>query len=374
MGKITPRIHDLIGLLNTFFPPELAEEWDNVGLQVGDPSARFSQGMVALDPDMEAVQAAREAGAQVLITHHPLLFRGIKRLTPEDETGRILFHAIQNDLVILSAHTNLDSAQPGLNSWLGDLLDIQDAAPLVPAPGHFLKLVVHVPSGHEAEVAEALFAAGAGHVGQYDQCSFRQSGTGTFRPGEGSSPFIGQIGKREEVEEVRLELIVPRPRLSKVLTRLLKVHPYEEVAYDLIPLENQRAGAGLGRIGKLTEACSLQAFAEQVRGALGCDSVRLVGSADRSVRKVALCGGSGASLIQVAHRFGADVLVTGDVKYHEAKAAEALGMALVDAGHFATEALMARNLSRLLNHAAEQNDWDANFQDYDGAVDPFRTV
>lgn len=374
MGKITPRIHDLVGFLNTLFPPELAEEWDNVGLQVGDPAVPFSQGMVALDPDMGAVLGACKAGAQVLITHHPLLFQGIKRLTPEDEVGRILFHAIQNNLVILSAHTNLDSAQPGLNSWLADLLDVHNTSPLKLSPGHLLKLVVYVPVGHATEVAEALFAAGAGHVGQYDQCSFRQPGIGTFRPGEDSSPFIGESGRREEVDELRLEVIVPRQRLSKVLTRLLKAHPYEEVAYDLIPLENQRNDVGLGRVGKLEKSLPLQVFAEQVRQKLGCDAVRVVGPSDQKVRKVALCGGSGASLIMAAHRCGADVLVTGDVKYHEARTAEALGVALVDAGHFATEVLMTGHLTRLLNEAAEQSGWTASFQAYDGAVDPFRSV
>ena len=374
MGKITPRIHDLVGCLNTLFPPELAEEWDNVGLQVGDPAIPFSKGVVALDPDMGAVLAACEAGAQVLITHHPLLFRSLKRLTPEDETGRILFHAIQNNLVILSAHTNLDSAQPGLNSWLADLLDVHNTSPLKLSPGHLLKLVVYVPAGHETEVADALFAAGAGHVGQYDQCSFRQPGTGTFRPGEDSSPFIGEIGRCEEVNELRLEVIVPRSRLNKVLSRLLKVHPYEDVAYDLIPLENKRNDVGLGRVGRLENTLSLQEFSERVRQKLGCDTLRVVGSAEQSVRKIALCGGSGASLISTAHRCGADVLVTGDIKYHEAKTAEALGIALVDAGHFATEVLMTGHLTQLLNDAAEQNGWEATFQAYDGAIDPFRTV
>jgi len=371
MGKRSPRIHDLIGLLNTLFPPELAEEWDNVGLQVGDPGTLLIKGLVALDPGMEAVNAAREAAAQVLITHHPLLFHGLKRLTPDDESGRIIWNAIKNGVAVISVHTNLDSAQPGLNTWLAERLGILEAEPLRPAAGHLHKLVVYVPCDHADQVAEALFAAGAGCVGEYDQCSFQMAGTGTFRPGPETTPFIGNKGQREQVQEIRLELVVTRPRLDKVLERLLKVHPYEEVAYDLIPLANQRSDAGLGRIGRLPDLQPLETFAAQVKTALGCDALRVVGRGDLSVSKVAVCGGSGGGLIPAARRAGADVIVTGDVKYHEARTAEALGIAVIDAGHFATEQLMISELTQILNHSAGERGWEVSFETFVKETDPF---
>jgi dinuclear metal center YbgI/SA1388 family protein len=372
MGKTHPRIHDLIGLLNTLFPPELAEDWDNVGLQVGDPDTLLVKGLVALDPGMDALNAARDLQAQVLITHHPLLFKSLKRLTPEDETGRILWGAVRDGIAVISAHTNLDCAQPGLNSWLAERLGLLAAEPLARVAGHLLKLVVYVPADHADQVADALFAAGAGNVGKYDQCSFRMPGTGTFRPGEGSSPFIGSIGDRQQVQEVRLEVVLQQSRLGKVLERLFKAHPYEEVAYDLIPLANQQPGVGLGRIGHLPEKMPLSRFVDQVREALGCKSLRIVGGQEDSIGKAAVCGGSGASLIQAAHRCGADVIVTGDVKYHEARLAETLGLAVIDAGHFATEQLMVTELTGLLNHAAGTRGWDVVFEAFAGEEDPFR--
>lgn len=372
MGKRSPRIHDLIGLLNTLFPPELAEDWDNVGLQVGDPSALLVKGLVALDPGMEAITAVSDSSAQVLITHHPLLFHGLKRLTPDDESGRIVWSAIKNGIAVISVHTNLDSAQPGLNTWLAERLGILEAEPLKPVAGQLLKLVVYVPVEHAEQLMDDLFAAGAGSVGDYDQCSFQVPGTGTFRPGPEATPFIGERGRREHVQEIRLELVVPRSRLSKVLQRLFKVHPYEEVAYDLIPLVNQQTDAGLGRIGRLPEPQPLQAFVAQVKAALGCASLRVVGRQDLPVSKVAVCGGSGGGLIPAASRAGADVIVTGDVKYHEARSAEALGIAVIDAGHFATEQLMIAELTQLLNHSAGVRGWEVSFEAFSKETDPFR--
>lgn len=372
MGKRTLRIHDLIGYLNSLFPPELAEDWDNVGLQAGDPAGHLTRGMVALDPTLAAVKAARAADAQVLITHHPLLFHGLKQLTPEHEVGRVIWRAVKDDVAVISLHTNLDSAPLGLNSWLAGRLEILDPAPLRNAPGAFLKLVVFVPSGHETRLAEALFAAGAGGIGRYDQCSFRIPGTGTFRPQEGTSPFIGSPGQREEVEELRLEVLVPRNRLGRVLERMGAAHPYEEVAYDLLPLDNQWPGAGLGRIGRLEQPLPLNAFVARVKRALGCSSVRLTGPEQMTVGKVAICGGSGGDLIRTAHRQGADVIVTGDVKYHEARSAEDLGIAVIDAGHFATEHLMVDALTRQLNQSAEAQGWDLHFDAFTQETDPFR--
>ena len=372
MVKQGQRIQDLVGLIHRLYAPELAEDWDNVGLQVGDPGRALDRVMVALDPGLEAVEAARDAGAQALVTHHPLLFKPVKRLTPDDAVGKVLWAAVRDDVAIISAHTNLDCAVDGLNSWLAQKMGVEQAVPLQAVAGDYLKLVVFVPVGHEDAVADALFSAGGGQIGAYDQCSFRSSGEGTFRPGPGTQPYIGTVGQREKAEEVRLETIIPKRKLLRVLEKMQKAHPYEEVAYDLLPLQNQVPGAGLGRIGRLAQQASLGEFAARVKDFLGCDHLRLIGADQMPVRKVALCGGSGAFLLQTAHRQGADVLVTGDVKYHEARQAEELGIALIDAGHFATEQLMIEQVTQSLQAAARQLNWGVAFEAYTGEEDPFR--
>lgn len=371
MSVRAARVQDLLGLLHGLYPQDLAEEWDNVGLQVGDPAAPVERILIALDPTPAALAAANAQGAQLLVTHHPLLFKPLRRLTPDDPVGRVVWQAVCAGVAIAAAHTNLDVAADGLNRWLADRLELTGAEPLQPAQGHLLKLVVFVPADHAEIVAEALFAGGAGQIGAYDQCSFRAPGIGTFRPGPDTTPFIGEAGRSERVEEVRLETIVPQRRLGRVLDKLIKAHPYEEVAYDLIPLANQLPGVGLGRIGRLVVPMSLTALADWVKAVLESSSLRLVGAADRTVAKVAVCGGSGAGLIHEAKRRGADVLVTGDIKYHEARLAEELDLALIDAGHFATERLAVGELAARLGEEASARGWRLDVLVHDGERDPF---
>ena len=371
MGERVARVQDLLGLLHGLYPPDLAEEWDNVGLQVGDPTVPAERALIALDPSLAAVEAAIACGARALVTHHPLIFKPLRRMTPEDPVGRVVWAAARGNVAILSAHTNLDVATDGLNVWLAERLGLASTAPLQAMSGNLYKLVVYVPEGHEETVAEALFSGGAGQIGRYDECSFRSAGTGTFRPGAGTTPFVGTHGERARVAELRLETVVPQRRLSRVLEKLLKAHPYEEVAYDLLPLANQLPDTGLGRIGRLEAAVSLKAFAAQVREALDCRSLRLVGGEERTVSKIAVCGGSGASLIPEAQRRGADVLVTGDIKYHEARLAEDLGLALIDAGHFATERLAVEGLAARLGAGAAARGWTLDIRLHDGERDPF---
>jgi len=365
------RVQDLLGLVHGLYPPDLAEEWDNVGLQVGDPGAVVERVLVALDPTAGVVAAAAAQGAQLLVTHHPLLFKPLRRLTPDDPTGHVVWQAVQAGVAIVAAHTNLDVAADGLNRWLATRLQLVDAEPLQPVAGQLIKLVVFVPASHAETVADALFAAGAGQIGAYDRCSFRAGGIGTFRPGFGTSPFIGTFGEDQLVEEVRLETVVPQRRLSRVLERMSQAHPYEEVAYDLIPLANHLPGAGLGRIGRLAEPLALAELAERIKAGLACETVRLVGRPDQPVSKVAVCGGSGAGLIREARRRGADVLVTGDIKYHEARQGEDLGLALIDAGHFATERPAVAELAARLGDEAAARGWRLDILVHAGEHDPF---
>jgi dinuclear metal center YbgI/SA1388 family protein len=369
----TIRVQDLSGLLNNLFPPQFAEEWDNVGLQVGDPQAVVRKILVCLDPTEAALHQAENESAQLVVSHHPLIFRPLKNLTPTDSTGRLVWQAVRGGIAVISAHTNLDRARPGLNDWLAEQLGLVNAQPLLLGSGQELfKLAVFVPADHLDSVAEALFAAGAGQLGNYDRCSFRAAGTGTFRGGEGSQPFLGRQGAMESVSEVRLEVLVPVERLSRVTQKLLKAHPYEEVAYDLLPLANRREDIGLGRIGRLAQPSPLEAFVGQVKSALGCQNPRWVGEPERMVAKVALCGGSGASLLPEALRQGADVLVTGDVKYHDAKIAQEQQIGLIDAGHFATEHLMVERLVATLQQAVAERNWPLEIIPMNGEQDPFR--
>ncbi len=368
----TARLTDVIGFLNQLCSPDLAEEWDNVGLQVGDPSAEINRILVCLDAEEIAIQEALRQEAQLIISHHPLIFRALKHLSPTEMTGRILFQAIKNDIAVVSAHTNLDRATDGLNDWLAERLGVAEVIPLEqPAGDYYYKLVVYVPLGHEMEVRDAVFAAGAGQVGAYDHCSFNSHGTGTFRGNHDTQPFIGTPGEIEAAAEVRLETIVPAPLLKKVVARMLKAHPYEEVAYDLIPLANERFQVGLGRVGQLEHSFSLRQFAEQVKEKLQISTLKLVGDLEQQIGRVAVCGGTGMSMFSAAVRHGADCLVTADIKFHEAQRARASGVALIDAGHFATEQIMVAELSRRLREVFTAHQFKVEVIEMTAEQDPF---
>lgn len=369
------RLSDVIGLVNRISPPELAEEWDNVGLQVGDPGAIIDRILICLDAQHSAFDAAHRLGAQLVVAHHPLIFRPLKRLSPVDVTGALVYRAIEQKIAVVAAHTNLDRAQDGLNDWLAQRFGLSGVKPLErPQTDSYRKLVVYVPQGHEAQVMEAMFAAGAGHIGDYDRCSFRSAGTGTFRGGKGSDPFIGTSGIFEEAQELRLETVVPVSLQERVVARMMKAHPYEEVAYDLIPLANPRQDIGLGRIGTLEQGMPLHDFAQQVKQALGLSALRIVGDTHRVVSKIAVCGGSGMVSFADAVRHGADCLVTGDVKFHEAQQAQQSGVAVIDAGHFGTEKIMIAELARRLRALAIEHQYSFEVFEHTEEQDPFITI
>jgi dinuclear metal center YbgI/SA1388 family protein len=371
---ITPKVSDILGIINKLAPPRFAEEWDNVGLQVGDASSPAGRIMVALDPGREAIAAAVSSDCRLLLTHHPLIFSPLKRVVASDPIGSAVALAIRHDLAIVSLHTNYDIAAGGVNDLLAARLGICSPVPLkTTGREELVKLAVFVPRGHEEPVLEALFRF-SGVIGNYRDCSFRSAGTGTFTPQAGSAPFIGQQGTRSEVEELRLEVLLRSEDVSAAVAALRKAHPYEEPAYDLYPLMNRGTPRGIGRIGILAEATTLERFAASVKERLGAAGVRFVGAAGHRVNKVALCGGSGASFIREALFQGADVLVTGDLKYHEARDAEALGLALVDAGHFATERPMIEGLAGKLREELPARGYDAEVLEFAGEREPFTYV
>ncbi|KJS15248.1 MAG: NGG1p interacting factor 3 protein, NIF3 [Peptococcaceae bacterium BRH_c4b] len=328
----------IFSLMEDYAPPDLAMDWDNSGLQVGDPDAAVGGIMLALDIDEEVCREAAEKNCQLIITHHPLFFKDLKRLDLRTSTGSLVAGLIRSGITLYAAHTNLDCAPDGVNAALARILGLKQSRVLKPSrDGGFLKLVVFVPAGHEDEIREALTRAGAGWIGNYSDCTFETAGAGTFRPLGGTNPYIGKPGRLERVNEIRLETIVPERLAGLAVEAMRAVHPYEEVAYDLYPLKIKSTGEGLGRVGDLTVPLSLGQFSEKVKSSLGLPVLRVGGEIDKSVARVALCGGSGADLWPVARAAGADVLVTGDVGYHAARDMVQAGFCFIDAGHYGTE-------------------------------------
>jgi dinuclear metal center YbgI/SA1388 family protein len=374
VGTLQAKLSDIVGIINKIAPPDLAEEWDNVGLQVGDPASGIERIMVALDPCPEAVDAAIKNSCQLLLTHHPLIFKPLKRISTADETGRLIHQAIANRLAIASLHTNYDITRNGVNDLLAEALGVTFCRPLkVSHREKLLKLAVFVPLSHHDAVMHALLPFSP-LSGNYADCSFTTSGQGTFKPLEGASPYVGRVGNRESVEEARFELLIRKTDLQAALKSLRKAHPYEEPAFDIIPLLNEGQQSGLGRIGLLEATPLLKDFAERVKKTLGTSSLRIVGNPEQRVSKLALCGGSGASLLRDAAREGANLFLTGDIKYHEAREAQSLGIALIDAGHFATERLMVDGLSRQMEKVLASRKFEIQVLRCTAESDPFAVI
>ncbi|MFZ5634327.1 MAG: Nif3-like dinuclear metal center hexameric protein [Bacillota bacterium] len=345
-------------MIEELSPADLAEEWDNSGLQAGDPERPVSRVLLALDMDEAVLAEAQAKGADLVITHHPLLIKGIKQIREDQPPGRLLARIIRAGITVYAAHTNLDNAGRGVSAVLAEKLGLAGITVLRPGNERFLKLVVFVPADHADAVREALAGAGAGWIGNYSECTFMLGGTGTFRPLEGSSPFIGRQGELEKVDEVRLETILPARLAGHVVRAMLSAHPYEEVAYDLYPLENRSANSGSGRMGRLNEPLPFGEFARQVKEALQLPAVRRGGPADRKIQKVAVCGGSGTDFWPLALAGGADVLVTGDIGYHGARDMLAAGMCFIDAGHYGTEKVVLPALAGYLGERCRERGLD----------------
>ena len=368
-----PKTADIVGIINKIAPIALAEAWDNSGLQIGDPAAEVTRVMVALDPTRDAVDSAIAASCQLLVTHHPLIFKPLKSISTATPHGSLIQKAIKGGLSIVSMHTNYDIAEGGLNDLLAVKVGLSSCVPLsVTTSCELVKLVVFIPVTHLEQLRSALFPFAVSE-GNYRDCSFAAEGVGTFTPVEGAEPFTGKVGDLAKVREERLELLIERSRLPRAVKALLAVHPYEEPAFDIYPLLNEVEKLGLGRVGRLPEPLTLAEYACRIKNALSAPALRYVGDPEASISKVALCSGSGASLLRDAVRSGADVLVTGDVKYHEARDAEDMGLALIDAGHFPTEIIMVNEITERLGRALERAGYtDCRIEACRTEKDPFR--
>jgi dinuclear metal center YbgI/SA1388 family protein len=337
---MTETVGDWLRLVHDLYPPAHAADWDQVGLHVGNPAWPVERVLVSLDVTAAVVDEAAGEPATLVLAHHPLLFRPLARLTPDTAPGRTALRAARQGVAVAAAHTNLDVTADGAGTSdpVARLLELEDVRPLTTGlrDGGIVKLVTFVPPEALEAVLDALAAAGAGVIGDYERCSFRVRGTGTFRPTDAATPYSGQVGEDAAEGEFRVEVEVPRARAGAAVRALLAAHPYEEVAYDLYPT---LAGAevGFGRVGRLPRPLTLRALAARIRDELPAPHTRFAGDPDRTVRTVAAVGGSGDALVGAALAAGADVLVTGDLKHHVVLDALELGLALVDAGHHATE-------------------------------------
>lgn len=337
-----PTVGDVCRHLDAFAPPPLAAAWDNVGLLAGDPLGPAGVILCCLTLTPEVAAEAVATGAGLVVTHHPVLFRGAKRLTPDTPDGRVLLPLMRHGVAVHSPHTAFDNCVGGINDGLAARCGLVDVRPLRltrPADGDRLKLAVFVPVGDTDTVADALFASGAGRIGAYEQCSFRTPGTGTFFGTDTSDPQVGERGRRERVDETRLEVVLPAAKLATVVAALRQAHRYEEPAFDIYPLRADpgTVTSGEGRVGELSAPESLGAFAARVKQQLRASVVQVGGDPARPVRRVALaCGAAGEHLSDaIKHR--ADVFLTGELRFHDVLVAAAANVAVVLPGHYATE-------------------------------------
>ncbi|MBW0118597.1 Nif3-like dinuclear metal center hexameric protein [Pseudonocardia abyssalis] len=341
-------VADVVSALEAAYPPRLAADWDAVGLVCGDPSESVTTVLIAVDPVPETVAEAAEIGAQLLVTHHPLLLKGVHGVGADTPKGALVHRLIRGGTALFTAHTNADSADPGVSDALAAALGLTVEGPLVGAPLPPLdKIVTFIPVGPAiTTVHDALSAAGAGNIGDYSHCSFASAGTGQFKPLDGAQPAIGRVGRLERVAETRLEMVLPRGKRAAVVAALRASHPYEEPAFDLLELAEIPSALGLGRVGRLAEPEPLRAFTERVAAALPPTAwgVRAAGDPDRLVERVAVCGGAGDSALGAAIAAGVDVYVTADLRHHPASEHLLAGTgpggptpALVDVAHWASE-------------------------------------
>ena len=331
-----PLLRDIINKIENFAPPAFQEDFDNSGLQTGNPDAEIQGILITLDVTEKVVDEALGTGSNLIVAHHPVTLQGLKNLTGRTEHERVLMKAIKNDIAIYSAHTSIDSVENGVSGKLAYKLGLREVKVLQPRKGLLEKLVTFIPTDHAEKVREAIFAAGAGVIGNYDGCSYNLQGHGSFRPGEDTNPYVGEKGKLHYEQEERIETIMPSHLRNQVLQALFTAHPYEEVAYDIYPLENAWPQTGFGSIGKLPNPMKEKEVLDHLKKISGSPCIRHTALSGKPVNTVAVCGGSGSFLLQKAIAAGADIFVSADFKYHQFAEADDK-IVIADIGHYESE-------------------------------------
>ena len=334
-----PTVREITSILEELAPLALAESWDNVGLQVGRFDREVTGLLLALDFSPAVLAEAREKQANLIVTHHPLIFKPLNNLQFDRPGGAMWEEIIAGGFVVYAMHTNYDRAAAGLNQYLAELLQLTQVEPVEEGAEEHLKLVVFVPEDHAEQVFAALTAAGAGWIGNYSHCTFRTSGVGTFLPQSGANPFLGDVGAVSSVPEVRMETIIPAWKQESIIKAMLAAHPYEEVAYDLYPVVQKGGRAGLGRVGVLPAPQPFSTFLAEIKTLFNGETLRWGGFPREKVQRIAVIGGSGGKYMSQAKRKGAEVLITSDLGYHDFLYAEQLGMTIVEVGHHTIEAV-----------------------------------
>lgn len=330
------KIKEIVSALDRFAPLPLQDGFDNAGLQIGLTEAEATGALLCLDVTEAVLDEAIALGCNLVISHHPLIFKDYKSITGKDYVERCILKAIRNDMVLYAAHTNLDNAKGGVNYKIAEKIGLKHLQVLEPKRNSLLKLVTFVPTEQAERVRKALFAAGCGNIGGYDSCSYNLKGEGTFRAGENTHPFCGSIGELHREEEVRIETILPSYKKGEVVRALLSAHPYEEPAFDLYPLENEWTQAGAGIVGELETPETELEFLKRIKKIFEVECVKHNRLTGREIQKVALCGGAGAFLIPQAIRSGADIFITGEIKYHDYFGHED-EILLAEIGHYESE-------------------------------------
>lgn len=341
-------LKELLDLFENFAPGSLQESYDNSGLQLGSPTQEVTRGLICLDVTPSVITEAIEKGCDLVISHHPLIFNGLKRLTGQHYTERVIIEAIRNNIAIVSMHTNLDNVKKGVNYLLGSKMGLKNLEVLLPQKGLLKKLVTFCPVSHADKVRSAIFEAGAGQIGDYDCCSYNIEGRGSFRAGKEANPFVGKHNEIHFEPELRIETVLPAYLERKVVNAMIRNHPYEEVAYDIYPIENTYEKVGAGMTGELEIPLSENDFLEMLKKTLKTPCLKHTRFTGKAIKKVAFCGGSGSFLIQHAISCGAQAFVTGDLKYHQFFEADDK-ILLVDAGHYETEQFTKELLYDIVN-------------------------
>jgi len=327
---------DITSCLESYAPLAYQESYDNSGLICGNPETEISSVLLTIDCTEEVMEEAIQLGCNMIVAHHPIVFSGLKKITGRTYIERVILKAIKNDIALYAAHTNLDNVENGVNATIARKLGLVKTRVLSPKEGQLRKLLTFCPPDKRETVHQALFGAGAGHIGNYDQCSFNSEGFGTFRGNEKSNAYVGEKGKQHQEKETKIEVIYPVHLEREILKALFSAHPYEEVAYDLIPLSNQNKQVGSGLIGDLVQEENVAAFLGRLKKQMQTSCIRYTSSLNKKIKKVALCGGSGSFLLTDAIAAGADIFVSADFKYHQFFDAENK-IVIADIGHYESE-------------------------------------